>query len=109
MAGGPHENFQVHFNSIVVCGHIAFSKAASFGRLDPLCQCTQQHQENGAFLPACSVLSTEYCFQSNFVKSDKPSCGNQFLADFFWPSAFVIADVAVCSAASGVLKESTFQ
>ena len=45
LAGGSHENFQVHFKNIVVCGHSAFSKAASFGRLDPLCQCTQQHQQ----------------------------------------------------------------
>ena len=34
---------------------------------------------------------------------------NQFVADSFWPSAFVIADVAVCSAARGVLQGSAFQ
>ena len=96
LAGGLRENFQVSVRNCMVCGYSAFSNAASFGRLDPLCQRTQQYQENGVFLPARSVLSTEYCFQSNFVKSDKPSFGNQFLADFFWPSAFVIADVAVC-------------
>ena len=59
------------------------------------------------FFPARSVLSTKYCFQANFVESDKPSCGNQFLADF-WPAEFGITDVGVCSVVATALRGSVF-
>ena len=113
--------FPVFVKNSMVCRHCSITNAASSGRLNPLRQCKQSHQQRaGVMCLEWNVLSlgssAQRCFQSSFVKIRQCLCSlfykdcvtsvseelvgiqtSRFLTDFR-PSAVVITDVAVCVA-----------